>query len=197
MSDRIQKQLDFIVELDKMKSIFRHPILTDRSRRENDAEHSFHIATMAIILKEHSVYPDVDLTRVMKMLLVHDLVEIDAGDTFAYDDLGNESKQLRESRAAERIYGLLPADQGSELMALWREFDAAATHDAKFAAALDRLQPMLNNLHTDGHTWRENGVTLEKVRSRAEPIREAIPVVYEAVWPQIEGMIRSILGAGA
>ncbi len=197
MSDRIQKQLDFIVELDKMKSIFRHTILTDRSRRENDAEHSFHIATMAIILKEHSVYPDVDLTRVMKMLLVHDLVEIDAGDTFAYDDLGNESKQLRESRAAERIYGLLPADQGSELMALWREFDAAATHDAKFAAALDRLQPMLNNLHTDGHTWRENGVTLEKVRSRAEPIREAIPAVYEAVWPQIEGMIRSILGAGA
>lgn len=197
MSDRIQKQLDFIVELDKMKSIFRHTILTDRSRRENDAEHSFHIATMAIILKEHSVYPDVDLTRVMKMLLVHDLVEIDAGDTFAYDDLGNESKQLRESRAAERIYGLLPADQGSELMALWREFDAAATHDAKFAAALDRLQPMLNNLHTDGHTWRENGVTLEKVRSRAEPIREAIPAVYEAVWPQIEGMIRSILGADA
>lgn len=197
MSDRIQKQLDFIVELDKMKSIFRHTILTDRSRRENDAEHSFHIATMAVILREHSVYPDVDLTRVMKMLLVHDLVEIDAGDTFAYDDLGNESRQLREDRAAERIYGLLPEDQGAELMALWREFDAAATHDAKFAAALDRLQPMLNNLHTDGHTWRESGVTVEKVRRRAEPIREAIPAVYEAVWPQIEGMLRDILGAGA
>ena len=180
-----------------MKSIFRHTILTDRTRRENDAEHSFHIATMAVVLREHSVFPDVDLERVMKMLLVHDLVEIDAGDTFAYDDGGNETKALREERAAARIYGLLPEDQGTELVALWREFDAAETHDALFAAALDRLQPMLNNLHTDGHTWRESGVTLEKVRKRAEPIERAIPSVYAVVWPQIEAMIGEILGSCA
>lgn len=193
MTDRIQKQLDFIIELDKMKSIFRHTILTDRTRRENDAEHSFHIASMAFLLREHSAFDDVNLSRVVQMLLVHDLVEIDAGDTFAYDDSGNSTKEERENRAAARIFGMLPEDQGAPLEALWREFDAMETHDAKFAAALDRLQPMLNNLHTDGHTWWEGGVTLDKIKKRAAPIREALPAVYEAVWPQISSMVEDVM----
>src|SRR3954453_23834883 len=138
--DRLQQQLAFILEIDKLKSIFRQTILIDRSRRENTAEHSWHLALMAMLLSEYAETP-VDVVRVMHMVLVHDIVEIDAGDTFAYDAAGIVTKKQRELDAADRIFGLLPPEQGSELRKLWEEFEAEETSDSHFANAIDRLEP--------------------------------------------------------
>ena len=143
--DRFEQQLRFIVEIDRLKNVLRRTLLTDASRRENSAEHSWHIALMAPLLAEHACEP-VNVERVMRMLLVHDIVEIDAGDTFAYDANGNADKAERERRAADRLYGLLPDDQARELRAAWEEFEAAESAEARFAHALDRLQPLLQNL---------------------------------------------------
>jgi len=149
---RLARQLAFLVELDKLKTVLRRTSLIDRSRAENTAEHSWHIAVAAALLEEHAVGHGVDLLRVVKMLLNHDVVEIDAGDTFCYDAEANRDKLEREERAAERLFGLLPADQGAELRALWEEFEARETAEARYAAALDRIQPVLQNLHTEGHS---------------------------------------------
>lgn len=148
-SGRLERQLRFLTEIDKAKLILRRTLLTDGSRRENDAEHSWHLAVMAAVLQEHAREP-FSMERVLKMTLIHDLVEIYAGDTFAFDTAANAGKEDRETAAADRLFALLPPDQGQELRALWEEFDAMETADARYAAALDRLQPFLHNLCTQG-----------------------------------------------
>jgi putative hydrolase of HD superfamily len=194
--ERFAQQLRFIVEIDKLKRVLRRTLLTDKSRRENSAEHSWHIALMAPILAEYAA-ADVDVLRVVKMLLVHDLVEIDAGDTFAYDADGHLDKEDRERAAADRIFGLLPADQRRELRELWDEFEVSESADARFALALDRLQPLLQNVHADGGTWRSHGVTQEQVLERMLPIKRTSDLLWayaveaiETVW--VKGDVRRI-----
>ncbi len=167
--NRLEQQIQFILEIDKLKSILRRTSLINEARRENSAEHSWHIAMMAILLAEHA-NEALNLTHVVKMLLVHDIVEIDAGDTFAYSGVSKVDQQTRETIAAERLFGLLPSDQAAELQALWEEFDAMSTPEAKFANAVDRLMPILHNYHNQGGTWREHGVTLAKIEQRVSPI---------------------------
>ncbi|MFW6236855.1 MAG: HD domain-containing protein [Desulfosudaceae bacterium] len=162
-SQRLQQQIDFILEIDRLKTIGRRTYLTDTSRFENSAEHSWHIAVMAMVLAEHANADGLDLFRVIRMMLLHDLVEIDAGDTFAYDDQARQDKAEREEAAADRIFRLLPADQAEEFRALWEEFEGRQTAEARFAAALDRLQPLLHNLFTQGKSWQEHGVKKDQV----------------------------------
>lgn len=188
--DRLKQQLEFILEIDKMKKILRQTILTDYSRQENDAEHSWHISVMAMVLAEYADQ-SVDIGRVIRMTLVHDLIEIYAGDTFAYDTLGNQDKKAREDAAADRLFAMLPTDQGMEIRMLWKEFDQMETPDAIFAAALDRLQPLLHNFVTEGHTWKR-GVTSEQVRKRMAVIEKANPKLYEVV----NGIIEQSLEKG-
>lgn len=166
---RLAQQIQFVMEIDKLKTILRQTSLMDNSRRENSAEHSWHLAVMALTLGDYAE-PNTDLMRVIKMVLVHDIVEIDAGDTFAYDTQGYTDKEEREQRAATRIFGLLPDDQRDALLALWHEFEAIATPEARFANALDRLEPLLGNYATGGGSWKKPGVTLAKIQKRMEPI---------------------------
>ncbi|MEX0271548.1 HD family hydrolase [Leptolyngbyaceae cyanobacterium UHCC 1019] len=182
---RLAQQIQFVIELDKLKTVLRQTLLTDASRRENSAEHSWHIALMAIVLAEYSPVP-VDVLRVIKMLLVHDLVEIDAGDTFCYDLQHNDSKSDRETEAADRLFGLLPADQAADLRSLWEEFEAQQTADAVFACSLDRLQPLLNNQQTQGGTWKANGITCDRVLQRMAPIAIGAPELWEFVQQLLE-----------
>ena len=189
ISERLQKQLEFIREIDKAKTVLRRSVLLDRSRRENDAEHSWHLAVMAILLAEHANEP-VDLLKVLKMLLIHDLVEIDAGDTYAYDVKGHDDKQEREQRAAERIFGLLPPEQGEELRRLWEEFEERKTPEARFAAAMDRLQPVMLNYFTEGVVWRQHGVTSEQVIARNRHIAEGSEALWEVVAEYISDAVR-------
>lgn len=166
---RLAQQIQFVMEIDKLKTILRQTSLMDNSRRENSAEHSWHLAVMALTLGDYAE-ANTDLTRVVKMVLVHDIVEIDAGDTFAYDTQGYTDKEEREQRAAARIFGLLPDDQRDELLALWHEFEAITTPEARFANALDRLEPLLGNYATGGGSWQKPGVTLAKIQKRMESI---------------------------
>ena len=177
---RFEQQLLFLKEIEGMKQILRQTMLADYSRQENDAEHSWHFAVMAMILAEYAD-PEVNLYRVLKMALVHDLVEVYAGDTFAYDEQGNRDKEQREQQAADRIFGMLPEDQGKELRSLWEEFDAMETKDALYAACIDRLQPFINNYYTQGHTWRRGGVTPQQVYQRMEPVKRGTPKLWEFV----------------
>lgn len=178
-SDRLKKQINFIVEVDKLKNIVRQTLVTDGSRQENSAEHSWHIALMAMLLEEYAKDPSMDMTRVLKMVLIHDLVEIDAGDTYCYDADGNEGKLDREQKAAERIFGLLPDDQSEEFRRLWDEFELRETAEARFAAALDRLQPLLNNYSTNGRMWQKHRIKSSQVFSRNQPIEDASPTLWE------------------
>jgi putative hydrolase of HD superfamily len=178
--NRLEDQLAFILELDKLKTVFRQTLLIDMSRRENSAEHSWHLATKAVLLEEYAAEP-VNLLKTIKMLLVHDIVEIDAGDTFAYDTAGYADKDDREQKAAERIFGLLPEEQGREFRNLWEEFEARQTPESKYANALDRLQPLLHNAQTQGGTWRIHKVTKDKVIKRMEPVRIGMPNIYSTV----------------
>ena len=155
---RLEVQIGFILEIDRLKTISRRTYLTDKSRFENSAEHSWHSAIMAMVLADYANAPNIDLLRVIKMLLIHDLVEIDAGDTFVYDRDAGADKQDRELAAAERIFNLLPKDQSVHFRDLWDEFEERKTPEAKFAAALDRLQPLLHNLYTRGKSWQEHGI---------------------------------------
>ncbi len=191
-ADRLMKQIEFIVEIDKLKSIVRQNLLVDGSRQEDSAEHSWHMAVMALVLSEHSRVKGIDLFRVLKMILVHDIVEIDAGDAYCYDDKANEGKGEREGVAADRIFGMLPEDQSREFRALWEEFDARKTPEAKFAAALDRLQPLLNNYRTHGRMWLKHGVRREKVIARNRPMEEGAP----ALWEFASEMIRDAVEKG-
>ena len=189
--NRLDQQLSFILEIDKLKTILRQTLLTDSSRRENSAEHSWHLAIMSVLLAEYATEP-VDMLRVIKMLLVHDLIEIDAGDTFAYDVAGNVGRAEREEHGAERIFGLLPEEQGRELRALWEEFDAFKTPESKYANALDRLQPLLHNARTEGGTWRIHSVARDQVYRRMEPIRTALP----ELWPVVTRIIEDACARG-
>ncbi len=189
ISERLRKQLEFIREIDKAKTVLRRSVLLDRSRRENDAEHSWHLAVMAILLVEYANEP-VDLLKVVKMLLIHDLVEIDAGDTYAYDAKGHEDKYEREQRAADRIFGLLPQEQGEELRRLWEEFEERRTPEARFAAAMDRLQPVMLNYLTEGVVWRQHGVKSEQVIARNRHIAEGSEVLWEAAAEYIQDAVR-------
>jgi putative hydrolase of HD superfamily len=161
----LDKQLDFLREIDQLKSVIRKSPLIDQSRRENSAEHSWHLAMYALILKDSSDQ-DINLDRVIKMLLIHDIVEIDAGDHPLHETIDNSLQEEAERKAAERIFGLLPTSQGEELKALWYEFEAAESHDAVFAKSLDRLQPLIHNVATNGGTWVEGNVNHEQVKQR-------------------------------
>ena len=191
MHPRLDRQIAFLLEIDKLKSVVRRTMLTDRSRCETSAEHSWHLAVMAQVLAEYAQGP-VDLGRVLRMTLAHDLVEIDAGDTYVYDAEGNLDKRERELRAAERIFALLPAEQGGELRALWDEFEACSTPDAQFSNALDCLQPILNNWRTQGSTWRGYGVRRQQVLRRMRPVQLYLP----AIWPFVLSIIDDATAAG-
>lgn len=190
-SNRLTQQIQFIIEIDKLKGILRQTLLIDASRQENSAEHSWHIALMAMILAEYAPQP-IDVLRVIKMLLIHDIVEIDAGDTFCYDTQGHHDKAEREESAATRLFGLLPKDQGAILRALWDEFEARQTAEAQFAAALDRIQPFLHNQQTQGGTWRLHGIRRSQVMHRMAPIRDGAP----ALWNWLEAAIDECVEAG-
>ncbi len=165
-NERLKKQLDFIIEVDKLKQIYRQTLLMDGSRNENDAEHSWHLALMAMLLSEHANGGNIDMSKVIKMVLIHDIIEIDAGDTFAYDKKGNEDKYERENIAADRLFNILPEDQAIGMRELWEEFEEKNTPEAKFAASLDRLQPMICNYLTNGHTWQKHNVRKPQVLER-------------------------------
>ena len=179
-AERLQQQLDFIVEVDKLKHIFRRTILIDASRRENDAEHSWHLSMCAILLQEYAV-EKIDLCRVLKMVTIHDLIEIYAGDTFAFDIEANKDKAKREELAADKLFSQLPEDQAKEIRSLWEEFDAMNTPDSRYAASLDRIQPFIHNTKTGGHTWIKGCATEAQVLERTAPIKTGTP----ALWPWI------------
>lgn len=172
MENRLDLQLRFIIEIDRLKHIMRRTRLFDNSRHENDAEHGWHLAMMAMALVEYSNKP-VDVNKVVRMVLVHDIVEIDAGDTFLYDEAAGLLKEEAERKAAERIFGLLPDDQALELKSLWEEFEARDSAEALFAAAIDRLEPMMQNALTAGHAWKEHNVRRSQVVQKNRPIVEA------------------------
>lgn len=182
--DRLERQLQFIIEIDKVKNILRQNYLADGNRRENDAEHSWHIALMAMLLKEYA-NESVDVMRVVTMLLVHDLVEIDAGDTYAYDAEAAKTQHEREIKAAERIFGLLPEDQGRWLHDLWIEFERYESEDAKYAHLLDNLQPLLLNDASNGKSWKEHQVRKEQIYKRNERITE----VSDIIWNKMQEII--------
>ena len=208
VSERLKKQVEFLLEADKMKSLYRQSyIINDEKRsdsmrdlegdegrykrRENDAEHSFHLALFAMTLAEHANIP-VDLLRVMKMVIIHDIVEIDAGDTYCYDSKGYESKREREERAADRLFGILPEDQAKEYRALWEEFEAMDTAESRFAASLDRMQPMLLNYSKNGLSWREHGISYGQVYDRNKHIADG----SEELWEYMEAVLEDALGRG-
>jgi putative hydrolase of HD superfamily len=188
-NSRLGDQISFLVEIDKLKNVLRRTFIMDRSRNENTAEHSWHVAVMAIVLQEHANRPGMDLNRVIRMLLLHDLVEIDAGDTFAYDTQGYADKEERETAAAHRLFGLLPEDQRGEWLTLWREFEDGVTYEAQYAAALDRLQPVIHNYYTGGVSWKSNGIVRAQVMKRLAPVKQ----VSDALWSfTLEVLDRSI-----
>ena len=172
MEERLKKQMDFLLEVDKLKFINRQTYLSDGTRRENDAEHSWHLALMAVLLSEHAD-EEVDLLKVITMVLIHDLVEIDAGDTYAYDEAGKQTQRIREEKAADRIFAMLPKDQGEKFRALWEEFDAYETPEAKFAHVCDNVQPLMLNHATGGKSWRERGIRRSQVEKRNSRVGES------------------------
>ena len=189
MMERLEKQMEFILEVDKVKKIVRQTYLSDASRKENDAEHSWHLALMAVLLKEYS-NEEVDLAKVIPMVLIHDLVEIDAGDTYAYDEAGAKTKRERETKAADRIFGLLPSDQGTWLRELWEEFEAYETAEAKLAHILDNAQPLLLNDASNGRSWAEHGVHKSQIYKRNEHTAEGSREIWEYMQQLIDKHIQ-------
>lgn len=176
--ERLEKQFDFFREIDKEKFIFRQTHLTDGKRRENDAEHAWHMAIMTILLSEYA-NEEIDVLKTVTMLLIHDLVEIDAGDTYAYDEEGKKTQHEREAKAAERIFGILPEDQGKKLRELWEEFEAYETKEAKFAHTMDNIQPAMLNAAIDGADWVLHGVQLEQILGRNKKTAEGSEVLWD------------------
>ena len=192
MSDKLKQQLLFLSEADKMKNVLRQTMLSDRSRQETDAEHSWHFALTAMTLFEYCGIDGVDIDRVIKMSLVHDLVEIYAGDTFAYDTVGNESKEEREKESADKLYSLLPDKQAVEYRSLWEEFDLMTTPDALYASAIDRLQSFHNIHLSGGYTWEKHEVTADKIYKRMMPVKTALP----ELWGYVEYVVNEGLNKG-
>lgn len=188
---RLEQQIQFIIEIDKVKNIFRQTYLSDGNRKENDAEHSWHLALMAFLLQEHVDGP-VDVTKVMLMVLIHDLVEIDAGDTYAYDEGAAADKREREEKAANRIFGLLPENQGAYFRALWEEFEEYKSFDAKYAHMLDNFQPLLLNDASGGKSWEEHGVKKHQIYKRNEKVEET----SETVWEMMKEIIQQNIECG-
>lgn len=194
----LEGRLVFLREVDKLKGVLRQSRLTfDPARRENDAEHSWHLALMAVVLVDHAAPADggspIDLVQVLRMVLVHDLVEIHAGDTFLYDDAARASQAAREAAAADRLFGMLDEPMRAELRGAWEEFEARISPEARFARALDRAQPVLQNLYTDGISWREHGVRASDVRARNRPlVEEGAP----ALWACLERLLDEAVERG-
>ena len=191
MDERLKRQLDFILEIDKEKSIFRQTHLSGHGRAENDAEHAWHMAVMAWLLREYA-NEEVDVAKVMMMCLIHDIVEIDAGDTYAYDPEAQQTQQAREDAAKERIYSLLPDNQKAELVAMFDEFENWSSPEARFAHALDNLQPLMLNGSNDGADWKAHGVTARQVYGRQNKTRLGSERLFEVV----DGIIREQIGKG-
>ena len=187
--ERLEKQIDFILEADKEKNIFRQTHLTENGRRENDAEHAWHMAMMVYLLKEYA-NEKIDVAKAMMMALIHDVVEIDAGDTYAYDPKGLETQKAREEQAAERIFGLLPDDQGEELKSLFQEFEASETPEARFVRAMDNFQPLLLNDSNDGGDWREHEIGKTQVMKRHTKTKLGSDVIWERARKIIEEHVR-------
>ena len=190
-SENLLQQISFIKEIDKVKYIQRKTKLFNSDRNENDAEHSWHLALMSMVLAEHA-NEKVDILKVVKMVLIHDIVEIDAGDTFMYDTQKNHSNTDEERLAANRIFGLLPTDQAADFIAVWEEFEAGETKEAKFAKAMDRLEPLLQNTSNNGGTWKEFGVTYDKVHHKKSVIKEG----SETIWDYAENLINESVEKG-
>ena len=188
--DRFKQQIEFILEIDKLKHVLRQTILMDTSRKENSAEHSWHIALTVMILSEYAGDEGIDFFRVMKILLVHDLIEIDAGDTYCYDDRGRKDQAEREKAAADRIFNILPADQARVFRELWDEFEERKTPESRFANALDRVQPFLHNYFTRGHTWQENDIKSNQVKARMKPVNDGAPILWKYVSSLIDDAVK-------
>ena len=192
MKHEIEKQIEILMEIDKSKGILRMNWMLDQSRREDDAQHAWHACLTAMVLQKYAARP-VDIGHVIQMLLVHDIVEIDAGDTYAYDEAGKKTQREREEKAAKRIYGMLPQEQAEKYYKLWLEFEARETPEAKFARTLDNLQPMMLNDATDGKAWVEHGVKLEQILKRNERTGEG----SETLWNYArENLIQTNLEKG-
>ena len=187
--DRFRRQIEFILEADRLKHVLRQTILMDKSRQENSAEHSWHIALTVMVLSEYARDMDIDFFRVMKILLVHDLIEIDAGDTYCYDDQGRKDQAEREKSAADRIFNILPPDQARMFRELWDEFEERKTPESRFANALDRVQPFLHNYFTRGRTWQENDIKSEQVKARMQPVNDGAPVLWSYVSSLIDDAV--------
>ena len=197
MTTKLKNQMHFLAEADKLKNVLRQTYTTDKTRKENSAEHSWHFALTAITLYEYRVIDDVDINRVLKMAVIHDLVEIYAGDTYAYDEKGNETKQERERIAADKLFALLPTEQSREFRSIWEEFDRMETHDAMFANAVDRFQSHHNIHLSGGITWKKNGATADKIYGRMAIVKTSLPELWEYVESTIaegldKGYIRSM-----
>jgi len=188
-NNRFENQIRFVKEIDKLKQVFRQTLLMDKSRQETSSEHSWHIALMALILLEY-VEGQIDLLRVVKMLLIHDLVEIDAGDTPCYNELACQTKPERELKAANRIFNLLPMNQAHYLKLLWKEFEDCQTLDSKFANAVDRLQPLLSNYYTEGKAWKKNKVRKHQVITRIYSIKDISPKIWKYASDIVEDSVR-------
>ncbi len=186
--ERFDQQIRFILEIDKLKLVIRQSYLLDGSRQENSAEHSWHVALMGLLLAEYAEQP-VDLLRTMKMLMVHDIIEIDAGDTYCYDEAGVTDQSSREHAASERLFSLLPEDQMEEFRELWVEFEERSTAEAKFAATIDRLMPLLHNFHTEGRSWREHGIRVNQVSSHNEVMKEGALPLWEFAMSLIDDAV--------
>lgn len=188
---RLNSQLEFTAEIDKMTSVLRQTLLIDKSRRENDAEHSWHISVMALLFEEYALQKP-DTNHAIQMALVHDLVEVYAGDTFAYDASGYEDKRAREEEAARKLFSILPAEQGQKIRALWEEFDANETVDSKYANCLDCIQPFLHNTLTEGHTWRNSNPRVRRgqVEKRMQKVKDFMPEVHKWIEANIENAVK-------
>jgi putative hydrolase of HD superfamily len=178
-NEKLRQQIEFLKEIDDLKQIFRQTVLTKDRRQENDAEHSWHLAMLVMVLSEYSNHSSIDLLRTVKMVLIHDIIEIDAGDTFCYDDHDRNAKTKKERKAAHRIFGILPENQAQEFIDLWEEFEAMETPEAQFAAAVDRLQPLLLNYYSEGYAWKKHGIKRSQVIERNHHISKGSKVLWE------------------
>jgi putative hydrolase of HD superfamily len=187
--ERFKQQIEFILEADKLKGVSRRTTLLDRSRQENSAEHSWHIALILLVLSEYADEDNLNLLQVIKLLLTHDLVEIDADDTYCYDEIGGRDQKMRETKAADRIFNILPPDQADAFRALWDEYEAKDTPESKFANALDRVQPLLHNYFTRGHTWQKHGIRKNQVIARMQPVDDGSHRLWEYVSSLIDDAV--------